>query len=136
MAPSRDDPADSNSLLASRDADLTARFIDDALPYLSQLSDRASRLTSNPVVAEDLVQETMLRAFATFDTFAEGTNLRGWLYLIMTTTYVNCLRRAHHCPSDYLIGHGAGQSRYSGRAGRSSKVMQWLRCPTPAGATR
>jgi RNA polymerase sigma-70 factor, ECF subfamily len=102
MATAVDDPADSNSLLASRDPQLTARFVNDTLPYLNQLNDRARRLTRNAVDAEDLVQETMLRAYAGFNTFSEGTNLRAWLFRIMTNTYINGLRRARHRPSEYL----------------------------------
>ena len=105
MAPTVDHLADSDSLLATRDPELTARFINDALPHLSQLSDRARRLTCNGVDAEDLVQETMLRAYTGFNTFSEGTNLRVWLFRIMTNTYINFLLRAHHRPSEYLIDH-------------------------------
>jgi len=105
MAPTVDHLADSDSLLAMRDPERTARFINDALPHLSQLSDRARRLTCNGVDAEDLVQETMLKAYAGFNTFSEGTNLRAWLFRIMTNTYINYLLRAHHRPSEYLIEH-------------------------------
>jgi RNA polymerase sigma-70 factor, ECF subfamily len=105
MATTVDHLADSDSLLASRDPELTARFVNDALPYLNQLNDRARRLTRNAVDAEDLVQETMLRAHAGFNTLSEGTNLRAWLFGIMTNTYINYLLRAHHRPSEYLIDH-------------------------------
>jgi RNA polymerase sigma-70 factor (ECF subfamily) len=105
MAPTVDDLVDSDSLLASRDPELTARFVNDALPYLNQLNDCARRLTCNGVDAEDLVQETMLRAYAGFNTLSEGTNLRAWLFGIMTNTYINYLLRAHHRPSEYLIDH-------------------------------
>src|SRR6478609_3962167 len=89
MAPTVDHLADSDSLLATRDPVLTARFINDALPHLSQLSDRARRLTCNGVDAEDLVQETMLKAYAGFNTFSQGTSLRAWLFRIMTDTYIH-----------------------------------------------
>jgi RNA polymerase sigma-70 factor (ECF subfamily) len=105
MATTVDHLADSDSLLPSRDPELTARFVNDALPHLSQLSDRARRLTCNGVDAEDLVQETMLRAYAGFNTFSEGTNLRAWLFRILTNTYIHFLLRAHHRPSEYLIDH-------------------------------
>jgi RNA polymerase sigma-70 factor (ECF subfamily) len=97
-----DHPGDSDSPLASRDPELTARFVNDALPYLNQLKARARRLTRNAVDAEDLVQETMLRAYAGFNTFSEGTNLRAWLFRIMTNSYNNGQRRAQHRPSEYL----------------------------------
>jgi RNA polymerase sigma-70 factor (ECF subfamily) len=105
MATTADDLVDSDSPLASRDPELTSRFVNDALPYLNQLNDRAHRLTCNGVDAEDLVQETMLKAYAGFNTFSEGTNLRAWLFRIMTNTYINYLLRAHHQPSEYLIDH-------------------------------
>jgi RNA polymerase sigma-70 factor (ECF subfamily) len=102
-----DDLVDSDSLLA-------ARFVDDALPYLNQLIDRAGGLTCNGVDAEDLVQETMLRAYVGFSTLSEGTNLRAWLFRIMTNTYINYLLRAHHRPSEYLIDRQlAAQDRQS-----------------------
>ena len=126
MATTVDNLADSDSLLASRDPELTARFVNDALPHLSQLSDRARRLTCNGVDAEDLVQETMLRAYAGFNTFCEGTNLRAWLFRIMTNTYINGLRRAQHRPSEYLTGHitdrqRAAQDRHSSHGPRSAE---------------
>jgi RNA polymerase sigma-70 factor, ECF subfamily len=89
MATTADDLVDSDSLLASRDPELTARFVHDALPYLNQLIDRARGLTGNVVDAEDLVQETMPSAYAVFNTFSEGTNLRAWLFRIMTNTAIH-----------------------------------------------
>ena len=58
-------------------AELTARFVRDAVPMRDQLYGRAARLTGNRVDAEDLLQETMLRAYASFSSFRSGTNLRG-----------------------------------------------------------
>jgi RNA polymerase sigma-70 factor (ECF subfamily) len=105
MATTVDHLADSDSPLASRAPELTARFVNDALPYLNQLNDRARRMTRNTVDAEDLVQETMLKAYAGFNTFSEGTDLRAWLFRIMTDTYIKGLRRAQHRPSEYLTDH-------------------------------
>ena len=90
---------------ASREAELSARFVNDTLPYMSQLRSRARRLTRNAIDAEDLVQETMLRAYTGFGTFREGTNLRAWLLHIMTNTYISGLRRARRRPSEYLCDH-------------------------------
>jgi RNA polymerase sigma-70 factor, ECF subfamily len=122
-----DHPADSDSPLASRDPELTARFVSDALPYLDQLHDRARRMTRNAVDAEDLVQETMLKAYAGFNTFSEGTNIRAWLFRIMTNTHINCLRRAQHRPSEYLTDHItdrqlAAQDRHSSQGPRSAEL--------------
>lgn len=90
---------------AANDTELSARFVNETLPYMSQLRSRARRLTRNPVDAEDLVQETMLRAYTGFGTFREGTNLRAWLLHIMTNTYISGLRRARRRPSEYLCDH-------------------------------
>jgi RNA polymerase sigma-70 factor (ECF subfamily) len=105
MATTVDHLADGYSLLASRRPALTARFVNDALPHLNQLNDRARGLTRNAVDAEDLLQETILRAYECFDTFCEGTNLQAWLFRIMIDTYINGLRRAQHRPSEYLCDH-------------------------------
>jgi RNA polymerase sigma-70 factor, ECF subfamily len=122
-----DHPADSDSPRASRDPELTARFVNDALPYLNQLHDRARRMTRNAVDAEDLVQETMLKAYAGFNTFSEGTNIRAWLFRIMTNTYISRLRRAQHRPSEYLTDRItdrelAAQDRHSSQGPRSAEL--------------
>jgi RNA polymerase sigma-70 factor, ECF subfamily len=122
-----DHPADSDSLLVSRDPELTARFVNEALPYLNQLNDRARRLTRNAVDAEDLVQETMLRAYAGFNTFSEGTNLRAWLFRIMTNTHIIGLRRAQRRPCEYLTDHITDQQlaahdRHSSHGPRSAEL--------------
>jgi len=70
-----------------------ARFERDALPFLDQLYAAALRMTRNAADAEDLVQETFLKAFAAFHQFEEGTNLKAWLYRILTNTYINSYRR-------------------------------------------
>ena len=106
---------------------VTARFVRDALPYLNQLHDRARRMTRNAVDAEDLVQETMLKAYAGFNTFSEETNIRAWLFRIMTNTHINGLRRAQHRPSEYLTDHItdgqlAAQDRHSSQEPRSAEL--------------
>ncbi len=118
MARTVDHLADSDSLLATGDPELTARFVNDVLPHLSQINDRARRLTCNGVDAEDLVQETMLRAYAGFNTFSEETNVLAWLFRVMTSTYINYLLRAHRRPSEYLAdrivdGHSPSRDRQS-----------------------
>lgn len=127
MATTVDHPAHRDSAPALHDPELTARFINDALPYLNQLHDRAHRITRNAVDAEDLVQETMLKAYAGFTTFTEGTNIRAWLFRIMTNTYINGLRRAQHRPSEYLSDHItdrqlAAEDRHSSRGSRSAEL--------------
>lgn len=71
----------------------TARFERDAVPYLGQLYTAALRMTRNPTDAEDLVQETFTRAYAAFGQFERGTNLKAWLYRILTNTFINSWRK-------------------------------------------
>ena len=80
-----------------------ARFERDALPYLDALYGAALRMTKNPESAEDLVQETFAKAFTSFHQFTEGTNLRAWLYRILTTTFINIYRKEQRQP---LISDG------------------------------
>ncbi|MCW2501602.1 MAG: polymerase, sigma-24 subunit, subfamily [Frankiales bacterium] len=76
----------------------TARFERDALPFLDQLYSAAMRMTRNPADAEDLVQETFVKAFAAFHQFEEGTNLKAWLYRILTNTFINTYRKKQRQP--------------------------------------
>ena len=80
------------------DEEKAQRFERDAMPFLDQLYGAAMRMTRNPTDAEDLVQETFLKAFAAFDSFQEGTNLRAWLFRILTNTYINQYRRKQRQP--------------------------------------
>ncbi len=83
------------------DAELARRFERDALPMLDQLYGAALRMTRNPADAEDLVQETYVKAFQGFKSFKEGTNLRAWLYRILTNTYINSYRKKQRQPAQY-----------------------------------
>jgi RNA polymerase sigma-70 factor (ECF subfamily) len=75
-----------------------ARFERDALPFLDQLYAAGMRMTRNPADAEDLVQETYVKAFAAFHQFTEGTNLKAWLYRILTNTFINNYRKKQRQP--------------------------------------
>jgi len=77
-----------------------ARFERDALPFLDQLYAAAMRMTRNPADAEDLVQETFVKAFAAFHQFTEGTNLKAWLYRILTNTFINNYRKKQRQPQE------------------------------------
>ena len=74
------------------------RFERDALQYTNQLYAAAMRYTKNPSDAEDLVQDTYAKAFVSFHQFEEGTNLKAWLYRILTTTFINNYRKDQRRP--------------------------------------
>jgi RNA polymerase sigma-70 factor (ECF subfamily) len=76
----------------------SARFEREVLPYLDQLYAAAMRMTHNRADAEDVVQETFARAYASFHQFQEGTNLRAWLFRILTNTFINTYRKRQREP--------------------------------------
>jgi RNA polymerase sigma-70 factor, ECF subfamily len=75
-------------------------FVRDALPYLDQMYSAALRYTRNPADAEDLVQETFARAYDKFHQFRPGTNLKAWLYRILTNSYINRYRKQQRRPEE------------------------------------
>ncbi|MGW8380092.1 sigma-70 family RNA polymerase sigma factor [Streptomyces sp. ODS28] len=83
---------------AETEAQRSARFERDALNYLDQMYSAALRMTRNPADAEDLVQETYAKAYASFHQFREGTNLKAWLYRILTNTFINSYRKKQREP--------------------------------------
>jgi RNA polymerase sigma-70 factor, ECF subfamily len=91
----------SRAEVAETRAERDARFERDALPFLDQLYPAALRMTRNPADAEDLVQETFVKAYSAFHQFAEGTNLKAWLYRILTNTYINSYRKKQRQPQQY-----------------------------------
>ena len=80
------------------DAALRDRFERDVLPLLPNLYAAALRMTRNPADAEDLVQDTYLRAYRGFAGFKEGTNLKAWLYRILTNSFINTYRKKQRQP--------------------------------------
>ena len=79
-------------------AERNARFERDALGYLDQMYSAALRMTRNPADAEDLVQETYAKAYGSFHQFREGTNLKAWMYRILTNTFINSYRKKQREP--------------------------------------
>lgn len=75
-----------------------ARFERDAFEFTNQLYAAALRYTKNPTDAEDLVQDTYAKAFVSFHQFEDGTNLKAWLYRILTTTFINNYRKDQRRP--------------------------------------
>ena len=81
-----------------------ADFERDAMQYARQLYSAGMRMTRNPSDAEDLVQETFLKAYRAYHTFEAGTNLKAWLYRILTNTYINKYRKESRRPSEVDLG--------------------------------
>ena len=106
--------------------DLESRFERDALVFLDSLYGAALRMTRNPADAEDLVQETYLKAFAAFHQFQEGTNLKAWLFRILTNSYINTYRRKQREPhftgtdelDDWQMVHTQAYALCRGRGAR------------------
>ena len=123
-----DPTADSGATLVDRDAETpqerAARFEREALPLLDQLYSAALRTTRNPADAEDLVQETYAKAFAAFHQYQPGTNLKAWMYRILTNTYINTYRKKQREPlqsdaaevEDYQLHRADSHSSSGGRS--------------------
>jgi RNA polymerase sigma-70 factor (ECF subfamily) len=88
-------------LSQSVDAELSARFEREVVPLRDLLYRHAFRMSHNHADAEDLVQDTVMKAYAHFDTFRSGTNLKGWLLRILTNTYINNYRKKRRQPMQY-----------------------------------
>ncbi len=102
-APPTDAVADAPVDVATEtDAERSLRFERDAMQYLDQLYSAAMRMTRNPADAEDLVQETFAKAFAAFHQFRPGTNLKAWLYRILTNTFINTYRKKQREPQQSM----------------------------------
>ncbi|MBK0419656.1 sigma-70 family RNA polymerase sigma factor [Leucobacter sp. CSA1] len=109
---------------------LEQRFARDALPLLDQLYGAAMKMTRNPQDAQDLVQETFLKAYAAFASFAEGTNLKAWLYRIMTNTYINGYRKRQREPylgvvedlEDWQLGGAESTTAMTSRSAEAEAI--------------
>ncbi|MFJ2368575.1 sigma-70 family RNA polymerase sigma factor [Microbacterium sp. NPDC087665] len=91
--PVMDDTATAGTLGDSR-----REFEEQAIPFMDQLYAAAMRMTRNPADAADLVQETFVKAYGSWATFSQGTNLKAWLYRILTNTYINIYRKKQREP--------------------------------------
>ena len=80
--------------MSNQTDDVSARFVRDVLPLVDQLYRAALRYTRRPADAEDLVQETMVKAYSGFHRFTDGTNVRAWLFRILTNTWISSYRSA------------------------------------------
>src|SRR4051794_9427075 len=108
--------------------DLRGLFAEQAIPFMDQLYAAALRMTRNPADAGDLVQETFTKAFAAFRSFEQGTNLKAWLYRILTNTFINSYRKNQRNPYQGTIDEledwqlGSAESVTQGRATRSAEA--------------
>ena len=106
------------------------------MPLLDQLYGAALRMTRNPADAEDLVQETFLKAYAAFGTFRAGTNLKAWLYRILTNTYINGYRKRQRQPHavahrrDHRLADRAGRRAHLAGPAARPRWRRWTGCPT------
>jgi RNA polymerase sigma-70 factor, ECF subfamily len=106
---------------ASTSQELEARFEAEALPLLPGLYSAAFRLTRNAADAEDLVQETFLRAYRGFHQFQPGTNLKAWLYRILTNTFINSYRKKQREPQTDSLDETEDWYLYSRMAERGTE---------------
>ncbi len=116
----------SMDLVKESSADRTLRFERDALAYTNQLYAAALRYTKNPDDAKDLVQDTFLKAFSSFHQFEPGTNLKAWLYRVLTTTFINSYRKDQRRPqlssTEIKDWHLAAAASHTSDQGKSAEV--------------
>lgn len=105
-------------------------FQEQALPYMDQLYGAAMRMTKNPADASDLVQETFVKAFAAFGQFEQGTNLKAWLYRILTNTFINVYRKRQRDPyqgstdelEEWQLGNAQSATSSSSRSAEAEAI--------------
>jgi RNA polymerase sigma-70 factor, ECF subfamily len=122
-------PADADSKRSRLPAaELRALFEQNAIPFMDQLYAAAMRMTRNPADAGDLVQETYAKAFSAFAQYEQGTNLKAWLYRILTNTFINSYRKNQKNPYQGTIDEledwqlGGAESLTQGRSTRSAEA--------------
>lgn len=106
------------------------QFEQQALPFMDQLYGAAMRMTRNPSDAADLVQETFVKAFASWASFTQGTNLKAWLYRILTNTYINTYRKKQREPyqgtiddlEDWQLGGAESTTAMSSRSAEAEAI--------------
>ena len=107
-----------------------ALFEEQALPFMDQLYAAALRMTRNPADAQDLVQETFVKAYAAFGQFKQGTNLKAWLYRILTNTFINSYRKKQREPyqnpidelEDWQLGGAASATSATSRSAEAEAI--------------
>ena len=99
-----------------------ATFAEEAMPLMDQLYSAALRMTRNAADAEDLVQETYLKAYRGYERFQEGTNLKAWMYRILTNSYINRYRAKQRRPDETDISDVEDMYLYRRLGGEHSDV--------------
>ncbi|WP_454261458.1 sigma-70 family RNA polymerase sigma factor [Pseudoxanthomonas mexicana] len=110
--------------------DPRTQFEQQALPFMDPLYAAAMRMTRNPADAADLVQETFVKAFASWASFTQGTNLKAWLYRILTNTYINTYRKKQREPyqgtidelEDWQLGGAESTTATSSRSAEAEAI--------------
>ena len=105
-------------------------FEEQAIPYMDQLYAAAMRMTRNPADAADLVQETFVKAYGAWSSFTQGTNLKAWLYRILTNTYINIYRKKQREPfqgtiddlEDWQMGGAESTTATHGRSAEAEAI--------------
>jgi RNA polymerase sigma-70 factor (ECF subfamily) len=128
-APDPQSESDKAAEKAAARAGVKDLFEEQALPFMDQLYAAGLRMTRNPADAADLVQETFVKAFAAFAQFQQGTNLKAWLYRILTNTFINNYRKKQRDPyqgtiddlEDWQLG-GAESVTQAGASTRSAEA--------------
>jgi len=105
------------------ETEFAARFERDVTPLLDRLYARAVRLTRKKQDAEDLVQETMSRAYAGFHSFRDGTNHEAWLFRILHNTWISAYRKKKRRPVEVSIDHFTDH-QLAGNALRANNAMR------------
>ncbi len=100
-----------------------ATFAEDAMPLMDGLYSAAMRMTRNAADAEDLVQETYLKAFNAYERFETGTNLKAWMYRILTNSYINAYRKKQRRPDESDIDDIEDLYLYRRLGGAESAVL-------------
>lgn len=111
-------------------ADPRRDFEEQAIPFMDQLYAAAMRMTRNPADAADLVQETFVKAYGSWSSFTQGTNLKAWLYRILTNTYINIYRKRQREPfqgtidelEDWQLGGAESTTATHGRSAEAEAI--------------
>ena len=116
--------------MSENPATKAALFEEQAMEHLDKLYAHAMRKTGNPADANDLVQETYLKAFAAFDQFEQGTNIKAWLHRILENTYINQYRKAQKQPfyapledlEDWQLGEAESRTASTSRSAEAEAI--------------